>query len=117
MSDPFGPDLATTRTPAQRPERRRYARHLCNPRPVLNLLVRPSFFCGRALVHDASPGGVGLLVPQPLKVGSVLALQLREAPHGTSCTLLVRVVHATPFPAGGWLIGCRLEQPLSENDC
>jgi hypothetical protein len=116
MLEPLGLDPVVELEPPQSLERRRHVRHLCNPRSILHLLVRPSFVCYRAFVHNASAGGLGLLLGHPLEAGSMLALQLQEAPHGVSCILLARVIHATPFPGAGWLIGCQLARPFPEND-
>jgi PilZ domain len=116
MPEPIPSNPGEIVSPAAGPERRRQVRHICDPRPFLQLLVRPSFICRRAFVHNASEGGLGLVLQHPLEPGSVVALQLRRALHGVSRILSARVVHATPFPGGGWLIGCQLSSPLPPNE-
>jgi hypothetical protein len=97
-------------------ERRRQVRQLCDPRPLLNMLVRPNFTCLRAFVHDFCAGGLGLMVQRPLEPGDLVALQLRKGRHGVSCILTARVIHTTRCPRGGWLIGCQLSWPLLEDE-
>jgi hypothetical protein len=111
----LGPEGNPARAP--REERRSSPRTRCDPPPLIQLIVRPNFTSLRALVHDASDRGLGLLLHRPLPPGSVLALRLRQGAHGVSCILSARVVHATPHPQGGWLIGCRFSLSSTVTDC
>jgi len=56
-----------------------------------------------AYVIDTSPGGVGLLLPSPVAVRSVLKLQAATVSGGRP--VRVRVVHCEPSGTS-WLVGC-----------
>lgn len=107
-------EAAEIRTPADR--RGKGDRLPCFPRPLIRILIRPSFRSLPAYVVDASPGGLGLLLDCPLKRGFVLALQLPGGPDGQNHVAGARVVHCTDCGNGRWLVGCRLSQRLTPED-
>jgi hypothetical protein len=65
-----------------------------------------------ARVRDISTTGIGLLLEQPLKPGAVLILRLQVSDGRLSRPLPARVMHSTPQPDGGWLVGCQFVRPL-----
>jgi hypothetical protein len=67
-------------------------------------------------VLNISATGVGLLLDEPLKPGTVLVISLQSAPGRLSRPLPVRVMHATAQPGGGWLVGCQFVRRLSQQD-
>jgi len=69
-----------------------------------------------AIVRDISPDGVGLLLGRRFEPGVLLAIELTAAGDDQTRLLLARVAHATARPEGGWLIGCTLLSPLSDDE-
>ena len=57
--------------------------------------------------------GVGLIVPERLEPGLLLAVNLVNQAKGFSRTYLVRVVHSTVQPGGTYLIGGTFANPLT----
>jgi hypothetical protein len=70
----------------------------------------------QARIRDISVGGVGLLLERRFERGTGLAVEIPATDSRAGDTLLVRVVHATRFPEGQWLLGCVLISPLSEEE-
>jgi hypothetical protein len=84
----------------------------CQRRAVVRCLCGPEASALRwGRVLDASPYGLGLLLPSPIDAGAVLVVELRHP--GLSCphAALARVAHATAQP-GGFLVGCSLLRRL-----
>jgi hypothetical protein len=103
-------------TKLQEANRRQAPRHQCpHPSPV-RLLVLPGRPPVWGFTRDVSTTGLGLLLSRPLDAGTVLTLELGEEVPADTSTLSGQVVHATPFPQGGWLVGCRLSRPLREEE-
>ncbi len=65
---------------------------------------------GRVL--DASPRGLGLLLPAPFRRGVLLAVDLRGPGLRQTYSTLARVSHATACPDGNYRVGCALNVPL-----
>jgi hypothetical protein len=97
--------FAGTQRPGSPPagERRAFERHACHPeapRPA----AAPRAGAWRARLFNVSAAGVGLVLARPFEAGTVLAIDLPGASAGPR-TSLARVIHATPGPAGEWLVG------------
>lgn len=69
-----------------------------------------------ATVRDISPEGIGLLLSRRFEPAAVLSIELIDSRDSQPRMLLARVVHATARPEGGWLIGCELVSPLSDEE-
>lgn len=67
-----------------------------------------------ALVRDVSAGGIGLRLAGPLESGTPLHVEFREPGTLTRISMPARVVHCTGAGDGTWLIGCRFDTPLPE---
>ena len=122
---------------------RRHRRYVSVDGSVLRLAVRPEFRGRSAILVDVSAGGIGFLMEDPLKDGTVLTFELRTPGDGHSVSRLARVRHSRPHPApadapwlpptpalsrlfrglfGGtpkpappaWLVGCAFDRPLTE---
>jgi hypothetical protein len=52
-----------------------------------------------------------LVLGRPVEPGTTLVIKLGDRP-GTLAT----VVHATPYASGSWLVGCQLENPITEGE-
>src|SRR5262249_9778068 len=82
---------------------------------LCHIAVRPLFRPRRAVLGDVSGSGVALLLPEALRPGTPLLVQLwRGAGRRASLVLGARVAYATPLPCGGWRVGCALTRPLSD---
>jgi hypothetical protein len=87
-------------------EGRSQRRYRCREEKVVRLALKPTFQNFSALVHDLSYNGIGFLLPEPLDVGSVLALQLRGGQKGTSLVRTAKVVHVRrhlPVKSAPWV--------------
>jgi hypothetical protein len=94
-------------------ECRDFPRHYFRQTVVVRFLVKPHFRCGRAILHDISAYGIGLILNRSVPPGTVLFIQLRGRHHWDTSNRLAEVVHCTPRPRGDWLIGCRWTGRLS----
>ena len=74
-------------------EGRTQKRYRCREQKLVRVAVRPTFHSFSALVHDVSSGGIGFLLQSPLELGTVMALQLKGGPPGTSLVRTAKVVH------------------------
>ena len=68
-----------------------------------------------AEVSNISPSGIGLLVNQPIEMGSLLNLELQQAGSASKRTILGCVVHANR-DGPRWALGCNFIRELSEDD-
>ena len=91
-------------------------RYPCDLRPLVPLMIRPTYGSLRALVRDVSLAGIGLMLDRPLEPGSLLAIHLGAWRAGQSGVLLAEVVHATAQGNGEWLIGCKLSRSLGDHE-
>jgi hypothetical protein len=93
-------------------ERRAVVRTVCVPEAQARL---GGFFEGPprwGRVLDASPYGLGLLLPTPAEPGTLLLVQLRCPGRHRPYSALARVAHAAQRPDGTYHIGCALVYPL-----
>jgi hypothetical protein len=65
-----------------------------------------------ATVRDISGGGVGLILPRGVELGTWLVIELPGAGSGVGQTLLARVVHAKEQDGGAWHVGCEFERRI-----
>ena len=63
-----------------------------------------------SLVRDVSKSGIGLFLTSAVEPGTVLHIELRSR---SVVKRVARVVH-TSKQEGGWLMGCTLDNPLSD---
>lgn len=69
----------------------------------------------QATVRNVSASGIGLILERRFERGVLLTVELNDR-DGHPHLILARVRHATALPEGGWLIGCSLLDPLSEDE-
>jgi hypothetical protein len=67
-----------------------------------------------AILRDLSAWGLGLLLARPMPVGTVLAVTPWLWQGNPPPRLLARVVRSRE-EVGGWLHGCELTEPLSDD--
>jgi hypothetical protein len=86
-------------------DRRQDEREACDLTAVATAVSGPRLPTLTARVPNVSDGGLALATSRPVPEGTILRLALRDAKraHGE---VVVRVVHATRRPTGGWLLGC-----------
>jgi PilZ domain len=68
---------------------------------------------GPVKIKNISTTGVGLIAPQVLDPGMLLAIKLVNPAKKFSKTALARVVHVTPQAGETYLVGCNLDTPLT----
>jgi c-di-GMP-binding flagellar brake protein YcgR len=69
-----------------------------------------------AKVLDISASGVGLLVDRAVENGTLLSVELHNAPATTAKILLACVVHMRRQSDTAWALGCNFIRSLSEED-
>jgi len=99
----------TPRIPAVR-NRRIWVRYPCPPDTPGQLFNTESSQVQQGIVRNLSSGGIGLLMTELVRLGTVLKVEV-DSPAGPRM-LVVRVTHVTQQP-DGWLYGCELDVPLS----
>jgi hypothetical protein len=60
--------------------------------------------------------GMRLVFKRPLEPGTIVAVQLRSNQAGLSLILTGKVEHTTPQNDSGWLLGCSLSRPLTDEE-
>src|SRR5262245_13600751 len=60
----------------------------------------------QAPIRDVSAHGIGLLLPEELKPGTIVNIHVDPGDGMADPGLLARVVHTTSQPEGDWLVGC-----------
>ena len=69
-----------------------------------------------AWVLDVSLGGIGLLVSRALDPGLSVVIRMSDTAGAKVYDLPARIVHTTKEPGGDWIVGCRLDKPLTQQD-
>jgi hypothetical protein len=92
-------------------ERRVVVRAPCGPETGARARGAGGELCCAGQVLDASPRGLGLLLPQPFDVGAVVVVELNCAGLRYGLVAVGRVTHAVACP-DGYLVGCALLSPL-----
>jgi hypothetical protein len=109
---------ATINLPQLKPlERRANQRFPCNLETSYRLVaaVGDEFWTTR--VRNISPGGISLIVSQPLEPGTILAVELMDrTTQRFSGTLEVRVVYTVEHPSGDWIMGGAFTSRLSDDE-
>jgi hypothetical protein len=86
-------------------------RHRLALPPEVRLLISETGSARWARALDLAGHGVGLACPHPLIEGTPVTVELPSAADAQVVTAVVR--YATPLPAGGWRLGCRLDKALA----
>jgi len=67
-----------------------------------------------ALLVDLCSGGLRLVIRRCYEPGRTLAVSWRDTLHGPKRTLLAHVVHVNNQGGGNWVVGCALNEALTE---
>jgi c-di-GMP-binding flagellar brake protein YcgR len=69
-----------------------------------------------AVVTDISASGVGLVVTEPIKTGTLICVELHGPNDGPATSVLACVVHVAAQGNGQWALGSNFIRELSEED-
>jgi hypothetical protein len=109
---PLSPEPA----PPPSANRRANVRYHCAPATRGRLRLPPSEELQNAWVLDVSLAGVGLLLNRPLEPGLSVVIRVGATAGARVFDLAARVIHATKEIGGDWVVGCRLDTPLTRDD-
>lgn len=93
------------------PDRRKVERWLCPNRIRVAIVTLGAEY--DAVIYEVSEMGLGLIATNSVVPGTHLGIQHREEPSKRD-VISATARHATPLRDGSWLIGCELEQRLSD---
>lgn len=68
---------------------------------------------GPVRIENITMNGIGLRVQQPVEVGMIMAIGIRNVPKAFDRVHLVHVAHVTAGPDGSFLVGGTLDPPLT----
>lgn len=94
--------------------RRATVRYRCAPATTGKIAVEGDQELQRAWILDLSATGAGLEIARPIEAGAFLIIHLKGRTRDFQ--LPAHVAHATRQPRGEWLVGCELDQRLSDAD-
>lgn len=99
-----------------RPERQVAVRYRLPIQKADRCALANSFRFQEGVVLNIDAGGVGLMLPGQVEVGTKVFLQLKSkgSNHADGPELAAKVSCTAPHQAGGWLVWCNLKNPLSE---
>jgi hypothetical protein len=97
-------------------ERRVAVRFPCTRGVVASSLRTDTDVCLAATVLNLSRRGLGLLVSQPVAVGTIVGVELHSHALQVPCFLLARVMNVREQPGPHWVLGCQLASQLPETD-
>jgi hypothetical protein len=69
-----------------------------------------------ATVRDLSTGGMGIVINRRFEPGTLLIVELEDAEHTSSRSLLVRVVRAAQEARDCWFHGCAFTTKMTESE-
>jgi len=108
-------DFGAKRQKASSADQRAWMRFPCQVKATYQVVGYEETPICAAEVSNISPSGIGLLVNQPIEIGSLLNLELQQAGGSCKRTILGCVVHANR-DGPRWALGCNFIRELSEED-
>jgi hypothetical protein len=97
-------------------ERRVEVRYPFAPGVISSSLRTDTDICLAATVLDLSQRGLGLVVSQPVAVGTIVGVELHSHSLQLPCFLLARVMHVREHQDCHWILGCQLASQLPDTD-
>jgi hypothetical protein len=98
------------------PSRRKDRRHPWRHRGPTKVLIRSTLQVLESQSLNLSLRGMGLVLRQPLKSGTLVAVFPPKPQSAKACALTARVVRMHPRADGSWYMGCELLRPLSNEE-
>jgi hypothetical protein len=112
MLGPPAPQAPRAGTDHAGEEKRTAPRHSCRRLVRVRRAMAPGAPSRLAILENVSTQGIGLLLTEPVPPETVLEIEM----HGQSIVKrFARVVHSTK-QADGWLVGCALNNSLSNGE-
>ncbi|HMF18146.1 MAG TPA: PilZ domain-containing protein [Gemmataceae bacterium] len=108
-------DFGAKRQKTSSTDQRTWTRFPCQVKATYQVVGYEETPICAAEVSNISPSGIGLLVNQPIEMGSLLNLELQQAGSASKRTILGCVVHANR-DGPRWALGCNFIRELSEDD-
>jgi|SRR6516225_2521223 len=96
-------------------DRRTWKRFPCQVKATYQVVGYEETAICQGEVLNISASGIGLLVGQPIELGSLLNLELQQANGASTRTILACVVHANE-EGSRWVLGCNFIRQLTEDD-
>lgn len=103
-------DTASTVLPYHR---RVSIRYPCGLALVTKVRLEDSKAFRRVLGHNISQGGMALILDDVPEIGAVVQVRVKNRILNFSYDLAARVIHASPFEDGRWLMGVAFSRQLS----
>jgi len=97
-------------------DRRVAVRYPSVPGAVSSSVRTGNDICLTATVLDVSRRGLGLIVSQPVAVGTIVGVELHSHTLQLPCFLLARVIHVRKKQDRHWILGCQLASQLPDTD-
>jgi PilZ domain len=97
-----------------RAERRALVRFRCERACTTGRFITNTYRTLPAQLVDISPQGLGLLLDQPLPMGTRLNIEFEDDTTALPIELLAEIVNVTAQADGSWRCGCTLVWRISE---
>ena len=108
----LGQRAAPTAITHSRLEHRRLLRGKCPRLARVFPVNSPRGLARLSIVRDISENGIGLLLTRPISPGTLMSVELR----GRSIMNRVAQVIRSARTDGGWIVGCKLDNPFSHQE-
>ena len=96
--------------------RRKDRRHPWRYRGATKVLIRSTLQVLEAQALNLSLRGMGLVLREPLPVGTLVAVFPPKPQAARACALTARVVRNEARARDRWYLGCELLRPLSDGE-
>ncbi len=97
-------------------DERSFVRYQCSTKATYVIASADLPVPHAAQVLNISPTGIGLLVDQPIKTGTLLSLDLPVGKEHPPLTILANVIHTSSHPTGQWALGCTFVRELTPRE-
>ena len=98
------------------PTRRKDRRHPWRYRGATKVLIRSTLQILESQSLNLSLRGMGLVLPERLEAGTLVAVFPPKPQAAKACALTARVVRIQSRADGKWYLGCELLRPLSSGE-
>jgi hypothetical protein len=96
--------------------RRKDGRHPWRYRGATKVLIRSTLQILQAQSLNVSLRGLGVVLREPLELGTLVAVFPPKPQTAKACALTARVVRIQSRADGKWYLGCELLRPLSSGE-